>query len=334
MNHTSRKHPHYPSSQRKLGSSALDAQKSLDDSLRSPLRGRPSDVLHAQRVSSLRWDDGLRSVLVKFVACGFLLLGLLLVSFNAHAATSTTTATTSSAITPIAPIAPISSATGIPVLTVQNAGAGQNWSLSLQVVALMTVLTLLPAVLLMMTSFTRIIIVLSFLRQALATQSTPPNQVLLGLALFLTLFVMSPVINHAYDAGVKPYMDHQISAEQAIPAAAAPFKHFMLDQTRDADLQLFTHLAKEQPYASKDDVPFRVAMPAFITSELKTAFQMGFLLFIPFLIIDLVVASVLMSMGMMMVSPMIISLPFKIMLFVLVDGWTLLLGTLAGSFYQ
>ena len=237
-----------------------------------------------------------------------------------------------SPMAPAAPVAPTQSA-GIPVFTVQNVGAGQNWSLSLQTLALMTVLTMLPAVLLMMTSFTRIIIVLSFLRQALATQSTPPNQVLLGLALFLTLFVMSPVIDHAYQDGVKPYMDHQMGAEQAIPAAAAPFKHFMLDQTRDADLQLFTHLAKDKPYASKDEVPFRVAMPAFLTSELKTAFQMGFLLFIPFLIIDLVVASVLMSMGMAMVSPAIISLPFKIMLFVLVDGWSLLIGTLAGSFY-
>ena len=226
-------------------------------------------------------------------------------------------------------------ATGIPVLNVQNAaGGGQSWTLSLQMLALMTALTLLPAILLMMTSFTRIIIVLGFLRQALGTQSTPPNQVLLGLALFITLFVMSPVLERAYADGVKPYMDGQLAAEQAIPAAAAPFKHFMLDQTRDADLQLFTRLAKEQPYASREDVPFRVAMPAFVTSELKTAFQMGFLLFIPFLIIDLVVASVLMSMGMMMVSPMIISLPFKIMLFVLVDGWSLLLGTLAGSFFS
>lgn len=226
------------------------------------------------------------------------------------------------------------SGAGIPVLTVKSApGGGQSWTLSLQVLALMTVLTLLPAVLLMMTSFTRIIIVLGFLRQALGTQSTPPNQVLLGLALFLTLFVMSPVLNHAYADGVKPYMDGTLSAEQALPAATAPFKRFMLDQTRDADLQMFTQLAHEKPYASKADVPLRVAMPAFVTSELKTAFQMGFLLFIPFLIIDLVVASVLMSMGMMMVSPMIISLPFKIMLFVLVDGWTLLIGTLAGSFY-
>ena len=224
---------------------------------------------------------------------------------------------------------------GIPVLTVHDApGGAKNWTLSLQLLGLMTVLTLLPAILLMMTSFTRTIIVLGFLRQALGTQSTPPNQVLLGLALFLTLFVMGPVFNKAYSDGVKPYMDGQMTAEQALPAASAPFKRFMLDQTREADLQLFTRLAKEKPYASKADVPFKVAMPAFLTSELKTAFQMGFLLFIPFLIIDLVVASVLMSMGMMMVSPMIISLPFKIMLFVLVDGWTLLIGTLAGSFYS
>ena len=234
----------------------------------------------------------------------------------------------------VLPLAVSAAPPGIPLVNVQSTpGGGQNWTMSLQVVALMTALTLLPAIALMMTSFTRIIIVLGFLRQALGTQSTPPNQVLLGLALFLTLFVMSPVLTRAYDDGVKPYMDGQITAEQALPAASEPFKRFMLDQTREADLQLFTRLAKEKPYASKADVPFKVAMPAFLTSELKTAFQMGFLLFIPFLIIDLVVASVLMSMGMMMVSPMIISLPFKIMLFVLVDGWTLLLGTLAGSFY-
>jgi flagellar biosynthetic protein FliP len=234
----------------------------------------------------------------------------------------------------VLPLLADAAAPGIPLMNVQPApGGGQNWTMSLQVLALMTALTLLPAAALMMTSFTRIIIVLGFLRQALGTQSTPPNQVLLGLALFLTLFVMSPVLNTSYTDGIKPYMDGQLTAELALPAAAAPFKHFMLEQTRDADLQLFTRLAKEKPYASKADVPFKVAMPAFLTSELKTAFQMGFMLFVPFLIIDLVVASVLMSMGMMMVSPMIISLPFKIMLFVLVDGWTLLLGTLAGSFY-
>ena len=234
---------------------------------------------------------------------------------------------------PLASLAAVPTVPGIPLVNVQHtADGGQSWTMSLQVLALMTALTLLPAIALMMTSFTRIIIVLGFLRQALGTQSTPPNQVLLGLALFLTLFVMSPVLNRAYVDGVKPYMDGQITAEQALPAASAPFKRFMLDQTRDADLQLFTRLAKEKPYASKADVPFKVAMPAFLTSELKTAFQMGFLLFIPFLIIDLVVASVLMSMGMMMVSPMIISLPFKIMLFVLVDGWTLIVGMLAASF--
>ncbi|HEX5353502.1 MAG TPA: flagellar type III secretion system pore protein FliP [Rhodanobacteraceae bacterium] len=230
--------------------------------------------------------------------------------------------------------APVSApAQGLPALTVHTTGnGGQTWSLSIQLLALMTALTLLPAIVLMMTSFTRIIVVLGFLRQALGTQSSPPNQVLLGLALFLTLFVMSPVLSRAYAQGLKPYMDGQLSAEQALPKVTAPFKNFMLDQTRDADLQLFSKLAGEKPYASRSDVPFRVAVPAFVTSELKTAFEMGFLLFVPFLIIDLVVASVLMSMGMMMVSPTIISLPFKIMLFVLVDGWTLLLGTLAGSF--
>jgi flagellar biosynthetic protein FliP len=296
-----------------------ESRRNVNALLRPLLRTRSSSLSPEGRGSSIR----------RCLSCLILIVLFALVSFGAHAATTTTT----SATTPIAPIAPIAQSAGIPVLTVQNAGSGQNWSLSLQVVALMTVLTLLPAVLLMMTSFTRIIIVLSFLRQALSTQSTPPNQVLLGLALFLTFFVMSPVLSRAYEDGVKPYMDHQLTAEAAIPAAAAPFKHFMLNQTRDADLQLFTRLAKEQPYASKDDVPFRVAMPAFVTSELKTAFQMGFLLFIPFLVIDLVVASVLMSMGMAMVSPSIISLPFKIMLFVMVDGWSLLVGTLAGSFY-
>jgi flagellar biosynthesis protein FliP len=228
-----------------------------------------------------------------------------------------------------------SAAPGLPAVTVKTAaGGGQTWSLSVQLLLLMTLLTLLPAILLMMTSFTRIIIVLGFMRQALGTAQSPPNQVLLGLALFLTLFVMSPVLNKAYVDGVKPYMDGTITAEQALPKAAGPFKTFMLDQTRDADLQLFSKLAGDKPYANRSAVPFRVAVPAFVTSELKTAFQMGFLLFIPFLIIDMVVASVLMSMGMMMVSPMLVSLPFKIMLFVLVDGWTLLLGTLAGSFFR
>ncbi|MCE5231822.1 MAG: flagellar type III secretion system pore protein FliP [Mizugakiibacter sp.] len=225
-------------------------------------------------------------------------------------------------------------AAGLPMVTVNAApGGGQTWTLSVQILLAMTALTLLPAILLMMTSFTRIIIVLGFLRQALGTAQTPPNQVLLGLALFLTFFIMSPVLSTAWQNGVQPYMDGKLAEQQAFDAAVQPFRRFMLDQTREPDLQLFARLAHSDGYAAKDDVPLTVVVPAFVTSELKTAFQMGFLLFIPFLVIDLVVASVLMSMGMMMVSPMLISLPFKIMLFVLVDGWTLIVGTLAASFY-
>ncbi|HEU0276376.1 MAG TPA: flagellar type III secretion system pore protein FliP [Rhodanobacteraceae bacterium] len=224
---------------------------------------------------------------------------------------------------------------GLPALTLHTAKNGtQTWSLSLQVLAVMTALTLLPAVLLMMTSFTRIIIVLGFLRQGLGTQSEPPNQVLLGLALFLTLFVMAPVLNHAYSQGLEPYMDGQLTATEALPKVAAPFRGFMLKQTRRDDLNLFSHLAGSGPYKSLAAVPFDVVVPAFVTSELKTAFEMGFLLLVPFLIIDLVVASVLMSLGMMMVAPSLISLPFKVLLFVMVNGWTLLLGTLAGSFVR
>jgi flagellar biosynthetic protein FliP len=221
----------------------------------------------------------------------------------------------------------------MPALVVKTqAGSTETWSVSLEVLLAMTALTLLPAILLMMTSFTRIIIVLGFLRQALGTASSPPNQVLIGLALFLTAFVMSPVLSRAYADGIEPYLDGKVTTEAALPAAAKPFRTFMLDQTRDSDLQLFARLSHSQGYASKDDVPFAVVVSAFATSELKTAFQMGFLIYIPFVIIDLIVASVLMSMGMMMLSPMLVSLPFKIMLFVLVDGWALLLGTLAGSF--
>jgi flagellar biosynthetic protein FliP len=221
----------------------------------------------------------------------------------------------------------------MPALVVKTTqGSTETWSVSLQVLLAMTALTLLPAILLLMTSFTRIIIVLGFLRQALGTAQSPPNQVLVGLALFLTMFVMSPVLSRAYTDGIQPYMDGKLTTEQALPAATKPFRTFMLDQTRDSDLQLFARLSHSEGYASKDDVPFPVVVSAFATSELKTAFQMGFLIYIPFVIIDLIVASVLMSMGMMMLSPMLVSLPFKIMLFVLVDGWALLLGTLAGSF--
>lgn len=224
---------------------------------------------------------------------------------------------------------------GVPALTVETAGNGdQQYTLSIQVLVLMTALTLLPAFLLMMTSFTRIIIVLAILRQALGTAQTPSNQVLLGLALFLTFFVMSPVLNEVYHTAVQPYMKEEISAEHALQDAARPFRDFMLGQTREDDIALYAGLSSDGEVASPENVPFSVLLPSFVTSELKTAFQIGFLIFIPFLIIDLVVASVLMSMGMMMLSPLIISLPFKLMLFVLVDGWSLVLGTLASSFHS
>ena len=221
----------------------------------------------------------------------------------------------------------------LPALTVTtNPGGSQTWSLSLQVLAAMTALTLLPALLLLTTSFTRIIIVLGFMRQALGTTQSPPNQVLLGLALFLTAFIMSPVLTKSYEEGVKPYMEGKLTVEQALPVALKPMRTFMLDQTRESDLELFARIAHSPGYADRDAVPFPVVVSAFAISELKTAFQMGFLVYIPFVIIDLIVASILMSMGMMMLSPMIVSLPFKVMLFVLVDGWALLIGTLAGSF--
>ncbi|AFJ02407.1 Flagellar biosynthesis protein FliP [Methylophaga frappieri] len=223
---------------------------------------------------------------------------------------------------------------GIPALTLTtDENGGQSYSLTLQILALMTVLTLLPAGLMMMTSFTRIIIVMAILRQALGVQSTPSNQVLLGLALFLTIFIMHPVFGSAYENGVKPYMDGGMQPTEAITAASAPFRDFMLAQTRETDIALFAEIGGYAPLQSAEDVPFSLLLPAFVTSELKTAFQIGFLIFIPFLIIDLVVASVLMAMGMMMLSPMLISLPFKLMLFVLIDGWALLMGTLASSFY-
>ncbi len=224
-------------------------------------------------------------------------------------------------------------AAGLPVLSVHTAaGGGETWTLSVQILLAMTALTLLPAILLTMTSFTRIIIVLGFLRQAMGTGQTPPNQILLGLALFLTLFVMAPVLGQSWNQGIQPYMKGQISEQQAYTKTIKPFRRFMFNQVRDADLQLFAHLAHSKGYASRAAVPIAVLIPAFITSELKTAFEMGFMLFIPFLVIDLVVSSVLMSLGMLMLSPMIISLPFKIMLFVLVDGWTLVIGSLARSF--
>lgn len=222
---------------------------------------------------------------------------------------------------------------GLAAVSVTTAADGsQTYSLSLQILALMTVMSMLPAGLMMMTSFTRIIIVLAILRQALGTVQTPSTQILIGLALFLTVFIMMPVFNEAYRTGVTPYLNEEMGMQEALEHGAKPFREFMLHQTRDSDIGLFAEISGAEAIESREDVPFSLLMPAFVTSELKTAFQIGFLIFIPFLIIDLVVASVLMSMGMMMLSPLIVSLPFKIMLFVLVDGWSLILGTLASSF--
>ncbi|WP_373988509.1 flagellar type III secretion system pore protein FliP [Duganella sp. BuS-21] len=223
---------------------------------------------------------------------------------------------------------------GIPALTSSPApGGGTNYSLPIQTMLLMTALTFIPAALLLMTSFTRIIIVLSLLRQALGTQSAPPNQVIVGLALFLTLFVMGPTFDRIYNEAYLPLQENKLNMSEALDKGAAPLKTFMLKQTREADLALFVKLSRSPALQGPEDVPLRILVPAFVTSELKTAFQIGFAIFIPFLIIDMVVASVLMSMGMMMMSPAVISLPFKLMLFVLVDGWQLLLGSLAQSFY-
>lgn len=226
-----------------------------------------------------------------------------------------------------------SAATGLDAFSAApNDQGGQTYTLSIQVLLFMTALTLLPGALLMMTSFARIIIVLAILRQALGTQNTPSNQIMIGLALFLTFFIMLPVLQESYDVGVKPYMEEQMAPMEALQRASEPLHQFMIGQTRETDLDLFAKIGRYEPFETPENVPFSVLLPAFATSELKTGFQIGFLLFIPFLIIDLVVASVLMAMGMMMLSPLIISLPFKIMLFVLVDGWALVLGTLAASF--
>ena len=221
----------------------------------------------------------------------------------------------------------------IPAITLSTNGQGQQeYSVSLQILLIMTALSFIPAFVMLMTSFTRIIIVFSILRQALGLQSTPSNQILLGLALFLTLFIMAPVFEKVNEQALQPYLNEQIGAREAISRAEVPLKDFMLAQTRESDLDLFMRLSKRTDIATPADTPLTILVPAFVTSELKTAFQIGFMIFIPFLIIDLVVASILMAMGMMMLSPLIISLPFKIMLFVLIDGWSLIMGTLAASF--
>lgn len=222
---------------------------------------------------------------------------------------------------------------GIPALTVTNNAAGnQEYTISLQVLAIMTALSFLPAALVMMTAFTRIIIVLAIIRQAIGLQQSPSNQVLIGMSLFLTFFIMSPVFNQIHSQALEPYINEEIKSLEALERAKAPMKAFMLSQTRIKDLSTFAEIADLKQMDNPQEVPMSVLIPSFITSELKTAFQIGFMFFIPFLIIDLVVASILMAMGMMMLSPMIVSLPFKLMLFVLVDGWSLVMSTLATSF--
>ncbi|WP_082873220.1 flagellar type III secretion system pore protein FliP [Oleiphilus sp. HI0079] len=222
--------------------------------------------------------------------------------------------------------------TGIPaVQLVTNEDGSQSYSITLQVLALMTALTFLPAMIMMMTSFTRIIVVFAILRQALGLQQTPSNQIILGLSLFLTIFIMSPVLERVNAEAIQPYMNEELAPLDAVKQASIPFRQFMLAQTREDDLELFMRISG-QVADSPEEVSFWVLMPAFVTSELKTAFQIGFILFLPFLVIDMVVASILMAMGMMMLSPIIISLPFKIMFFVLIDGWALIMGTLAASF--
>ena len=220
----------------------------------------------------------------------------------------------------------------LPALIASNTSRGTQYSLSLQLLALMTLLSLLPSIFLMMTAFVRIIIVLSILRQALGTGQTPPNMVLVGIAIFLTFFVMSPVLTDVYNSAVLPYMNQNMPFDKALGLAEKPIRSFMLQQTREDDIALFMEIARNKAVSSPQEVPFTTLVPAFLTSELKSAFTIGFLIYIPFVVIDLIVASVLMSMGMMMLSPMMISMPFKLMLFVLVDGWGMIMGSLAASF--
>lgn len=233
--------------------------------------------------------------------------------------------------------APAASGSAIPgaldrAFSSMNGGPGGGMTLSMQMLVIMGLLTILPTLVLMMTSFTRVLVVFSILRQAIGLQQSPPNQVLIGLALFLSLFIMSPTLDKVSANALTPYSAGKINAEQAITASGAEFHAFMIRQTRRADLQMFADMAKVPRFNRPEDVPFSILLPAYVTSELKTAFQIGFMLYLPFLVIDLVVSAVLMSLGMMMLSPAMISLPFKLLLFVLVDGWALLMGSLAASF--
>ena len=220
----------------------------------------------------------------------------------------------------------------LPLLVGSSGGPGTSFSVPIQTLIFFTALSFLPAILLMMTGFTRIVIVLSLLRQALGTQSAPPSQVVIGLSLFLTMFVMGPTLDKVYQDAYLPYTTNTISFEQAVEKAEAPMRQFMLKQTRQSDFSLFARLGKLDPATTAETAPLRVLVPAFVTSELKSAFQIGFMIFIPFLVIDMVVSSILMSLGMMMLSPVLVALPFKLMLFVLADGWNLLIGSLAASF--
>ena len=220
------------------------------------------------------------------------------------------------------------------IVTQTSQPEGQTWSLPVETLVFLTLLTFIPIILLLMTSFTRIIIVLGLLRSALGTQSAPPNQLILGIALFMTFFIMSPTVDKIYQDAYLPYSQQQITMQQSLMQASKPLREFMLGQTRESDLTLFVNMSHTGDIQTREDTPLRVLVPAFVVSELKTAFQIGFTLFIPFLVIDLVVASTLMALGMMMVPPATVSLPFKIMLFVLADGWHLLLGSLAQSFFN
>lgn len=239
---------------------------------------------------------------------------------------------TSLAVLLVLSSAGVARAQGLPALSLVETDQGTTYSLSLQILVLMTALTVLPSLVLGMSAFTRIIIVLSILRQALGTQQTPPNQVLIAMALFLTFFVMQPTLTELYEGTAAPYLDGQITADAAIEQGGDVMKRWLVENTRQNDLMMFSEMAKTGPYAAPEDVPFAVLLPAFMTSELKTAFQIGFLLFLPFLVIDMVIASILMALGMMMLSPMLVSLPFKLLLFVLVDGWALTVGSLAATF--
>ena len=234
-------------------------------------------------------------------------------------------------VAPGAALAQATAGPSLPLLIGQGVG-GTSYSVPVQTLLFFAALSFLPAVLLMMTGFTRIVIVLSLLRQALGTQAAPPNQVIVGLSLFLTFFVMSPTLDKVYADAYQPYSESRIAFDEALTRGETPLREFMLKQTRQTDVMLFARLAKLDPTVKSAEVPFKVLVPAFVTSELKSAFQIGFLIFIPFLVIDMIVASVLMSLGMMMLSPVLVALPFKLMLFVLADGWNLLLGSLAASF--